>query len=98
MSPIPTKLTIAPRGYSWHGQKLQKDLDGLPCRPVCTPPATQGIASAVAVPAMPPQGVRSSFDGLLSGELAFPIGFWVVCCDCLTAFLPSERAIAERRT
>lgn len=39
LPPIPTKLTIAPRGYSWHGQKLQNDLDGLPCRPACTPPA-----------------------------------------------------------
>lgn len=23
--PIPTQVTIAPRGYSWHGDRLQKD-------------------------------------------------------------------------
>lgn len=57
MSPIPTKLTIAPRGYSWHGQKLQKDFDGLPCRPACPPPARQRPSDCLAAPAEAGQGV-----------------------------------------
>ena len=59
MSPIPTKLTIAPRGHSWHGQKLQKDLDGLPCRPLdttFTPLAEQSPGDSLAAPAEAQQG------------------------------------------
>ena len=28
LKPLPTRLVIAPRGYSWHGQKLQKNNNG----------------------------------------------------------------------
>lgn len=57
MHPISTKLTIAPRGYSWHGQKLQKDLDGLPCRPACPPPAHQVPSDSLAAPVEAGQGM-----------------------------------------
>ena len=35
--PIPTRLTIAPRGWSWHGPNLQHDELGLPCHPGTSP-------------------------------------------------------------
>lgn len=93
MTPIPTKLTIAPLGYSWHGQKLQKDLDGLPCRPVCPTPAHQRPGDSLAAPAEAGQGAGSD---MLRGELSHPIGFWVTCHDML-AFLPSDVVRQERR-
>lgn len=35
--PIPCALHIAPRGWSWHGAKMQHDELGLPCNPGITP-------------------------------------------------------------
>ena len=36
-TPIPTAITIAPRGSSFHGSKLKADELGLPCNPHITP-------------------------------------------------------------
>lgn len=35
--PIPTRLTIARRGWSWHGPNMLHDELGLPCDPKATP-------------------------------------------------------------
>ena len=35
--PIPCTVHIAPRGWSWHGAKMQHDELGLPCNPGITP-------------------------------------------------------------
>lgn len=34
---ISATVTIAPRGWSWHGPNLQQDAHGLPCNPGVTP-------------------------------------------------------------
>jgi hypothetical protein len=60
VAPISTKFTIAPKGYSWHGQRLQNDLDGLDVRPLevfCTPPVENSKAPRVAPSAADGQGV-----------------------------------------
>lgn len=57
--PIPTELTIAPRGKSFHGHTLRDDYLGLACRPKldvcncieCSPPGHQDLDASLAAPA-----------------------------------------------
>ncbi|MDH0373585.1 hypothetical protein N7340_17750 [Comamonas aquatica] len=57
--PIPTALTIAPRGKSFHGHTLRDDYLGLACRPKldvcncieCSPPGHQDLGASLAAPA-----------------------------------------------
>lgn len=56
---IPTALTIAPRGKSFHGHTLRDDYLGLACRPKldvcncieCSPPGHQDLDASLAAPA-----------------------------------------------
>lgn len=57
--PIPTVITIAPRGKSFHGHTLRDDYLGLACRPKldvcncieCSPPGHQDLDACLAAPA-----------------------------------------------
>lgn len=61
-------------------------------------PTPAAIPSSESLAALPGalQGKDTSND-LLRGELSHPIGFWVVCCDSLVAFLPTDSVRSERR-
>ncbi len=60
----------------------------------CPPPAANTAASLPAPAAGQGEGTHTD---LLQGELSHPLGFWVVCCDCLQVFLPEHQVRAERR-
>lgn len=58
-TPISTLVTIAPRGMSFHGHSLRRDLLGSPCRPEqdvcncaeCTPPGQEDRSARLAASA-----------------------------------------------
>ena len=58
-TPIPTYISVAPRGKSFHGHTLRDDYLGLACRPKldvcncieCSPPGHQDLDASLAAPA-----------------------------------------------
>ena len=63
---------------------------------VCPTPAAIPSGESLAALAGALQGEGTSSD-MLRGELSHPIGFWVICCDCLVASLPTDFVRSERR-
>ncbi|PJI98086.1 hypothetical protein CLU85_2891 [Acidovorax sp. 69] len=62
----------------------------------CLSPATNTTGESLAALAGCGQGA-DTLGAMLNGELTDPMGFWVVCCDCVFAFLPSSTVRLERR-